>query len=397
MRTALMASACHAAGHSVTWVTSSFSHTQKSFRQVPGELTFIPEFNIVFLRALGYQKNISVQRYLDDRALVQSFVRFTEETVTHPDLIIASMPSVGLARAAVNFANEAMIPVIVDIRDLYPDVFSSYAPPILRGAIRLASLPMRKSVKRLLKKSDAIMSISADFLEWGKKLSDSSDKKSFYVPMAYPSLESSENNSQLLRDKYISLSNEYKLKLIFIGTLSRSFDFATLFEVAKKCDVLNLSASFTFCGTGYQSDFVEKNCKELRNCSFLGWVDSAAIASLLDICDVGIAPYINVDNFKKNLPNKPIEYLSGGMAVVTSLQEGPLVDIIEGNNVGSCYSNADDLVNYIKSLLRNINGLEVMSNTAKQIYMRDYSAENVYKDLVSTLESFSSNKKRHSV
>ena len=43
--------------------------------------------------------------------------------IEFPDLILCAYPAIELSRAGVQFANKIGVPVVVDIRDLWPDIF----------------------------------------------------------------------------------------------------------------------------------------------------------------------------------------------------------------------------------------------------------------------------------
>ena len=52
--------------------------------------------------------------------------------IEKPDIMVVSMPSVLLCNEAVKFAKENNIPVVVDLRDMWPDIFADRAPKMLK-------------------------------------------------------------------------------------------------------------------------------------------------------------------------------------------------------------------------------------------------------------------------
>jgi len=103
---------------------------------------------------------------------------------------------------------------------------------------------------------------------------------------------------------------------------------------------------------------------------------------------VGLAPYVNSKNFTLNLPNKPIEYLSAGLPIASSLKEGVLADLLKNCNCRITYKNenADDLASKLIYLSNNSNILKEMSKNAYTLYKDKFVAEKVYNDLIDYLE-----------
>src|SRR5207248_2634531 len=77
----------------------------------------------------------------------------------------------------------------------------------------------------------------------------------------------------------------------------------------------------------------------LDNVLFPEWIGAAEIWALMRLSAVGLAPYVDVGNFTRNLPNKPAEYFSAGLPVVSSLNAGVLRDLLDRNDCGLVYRN----------------------------------------------------------
>jgi len=144
---------------------------------------------------------------------------------------------------------------------------------------------------------------------------------------------------------------------------------------------------FIFCGTGDKLNELKDAAKMLENIIFTGWLNRAEIWQLMKISKLGLAPYRNLPNFTLNLPNKPIEYLSSGLPILSSI-DGILGKTIRENRCGIVYDpdNPEELIEIVKNLYKNPGKLKQMSKNARQLYRKKFVAEKVYKEMVEYLE-----------
>jgi hypothetical protein len=106
---------------------------------------------------------------------------------------------------------------------------------------------------------------------------------------------------------------------------------------------------------------------------------------LLRIASAGLAPYRPSLNYTNNLPNKPIEYLSAGLPILSSL-DGTLRSLLEMHGCGVTYKGADDLVSSLKSLREAPGRVAAMSAAATSLYRKEFIADNVYGAMADHLE-----------
>ena len=76
------------------------------------------------------------------------------------------------------------------------------------------------------------------------------------------------------------------------------------------------------------------------------------IKALLKNSSLGLVPLKNRVDYKISIPNKPIEYFSNDLPVMTSLT-GELHDLIVNNQTGVFYENTSDMVNSIEHFMSN--------------------------------------------
>ena len=120
---------------------------------------------------------------------------------------------------------------------------------------------------------------------------------------------------------------------------------------------------------------------------FTGWVEQPEILELMSIAQFGVAAYWSHSGYVGNLPNKPIEYLAGGLPVVTCLS-GFLSDFITEHRCGFSYDAEDpgSLARLIQRLAGNRQQLQNASKNAREIFQRSFDVNVVYDSMVGYLE-----------
>ena len=143
---------------------------------------------------------------------------------------------------------------------------------------------------------------------------------------------------------------------------------------------------FVICGDGDRRNAWQQLAAGCPNVRFPGWVDAAGIWTLMRMSDAGIAPYLSSRNFISNLPNKPIEYLSAGLPVVSSLQ-GVLANLLQDNQCGVTYrnGNATELTSVVARMMDQPISRRLMADNARRLYQREFIAEDVYQRMAEYL------------
>jgi hypothetical protein len=128
-----------AAGHQVLWWASTFDHARKRHRfDQPVTLSAKPGLTLRLLHGAAYRRNLSLRRLLHNRQIAAEFARDNLHCQPRPDLIFCCMPTPELAEKSVEFGCTHHIPVVIDIRDLWPDSYLSFAPWPFKTMGRLA-------------------------------------------------------------------------------------------------------------------------------------------------------------------------------------------------------------------------------------------------------------------
>jgi glycosyltransferase involved in cell wall biosynthesis len=384
-RTGMLADAFLNEGHFVHWWTSAYEH-QRKFMLFDEDREIIQEDGLVLhiLRGCGYSKNVSVQRYVDHRLIAQKF-RVSVKKAPPPDVVIASMPCYHLAFEAVQYAKKRKIPVFVDIRDLWPDIFVDHlGGQILR---RLGTIGLYFEFKRLQKtlaQADGLIAVSENYLRWALRYATRSacpDDRVFFLGCH----QSNPDNTSLDRPPWLK-GREHQKLLLFIGSFGLSYELDILVKAAKQMQQTGRrDICFVIAGAGEQDSSLRMAASDLPNVIFPGWINGTEISSLLKAGYVGLLPYVK--GAPQGIPNKPFEYLSAGLPIVSSL-EGEMSDMIDRHGIGLNYKPGDlnSLCHIIQQLVDKPTLHKRFSSNAISFFNAYGNAESIYKDYATHVE-----------
>jgi glycosyltransferase involved in cell wall biosynthesis len=391
LRMSLFAQLLAEQGHEVTWWTSTFDHTHKRQRFASNKVVRVRDrLDLHLLLARPYHANISIARLVNHRQAATEFRRIAESTPADelPDVIFATMPTLELAAAAASFGKERGIPVIVDVRDLHPDIYLSLVPKVARPLARIALSPLYRDLRTALTKATALVAIAPSFLDWalehaGRERSDN-DR---VFPLAYPKLQVEVAEVEAAGASLRAMGVDPSKKIIwYVGTFNRWIDLSTAIRAArllseKGRDDIQLVLS----GSGGFDQAWREQAAPLPNVVFTGWIDTPGIAYMWNVASAGLAPY--QPGFL-TVGNKLFEYMAGGLPILLSIG-GDAKNIIEQHDAGIAYTGRDpqSLADSIEAILVE-STRERRATNSRNAYEHHYSAEMVYGEMARHVLSF---------
>jgi glycosyltransferase involved in cell wall biosynthesis len=368
-------------GHDVTWFTTSFDHQHKKY--LFNTTTHIKSpfgVNMFFLHSdIEYHKNISLARLKNHQEVGKEFCRVTKN-LNKPDIIVCDFPTIDLSYEAVKFSKENGVPIIIDIGDMWPEIFLDILPKGLKWIGKILMNKYFQKTKYIFENADYITAMTDEFLEYGLKYARrgrKKDEQSF--SFGYPEITlDKEDEKKILKKLNIDFN---KFSICYFGTIGKQFDFSHMVKVAREVRDIQ----FIVCGNGVELENLKKETSDLENIILPGWVNQNEIWTIMKYSKAALAPYIHKENFLLNLTNKPIEYLAGGLPILSSI-DGVLGSLITKNNCGFIYKNSDELKNQILELKDNTNLQNTMSKNAKELFEKNFSAKKVYGNMINYLE-----------
>lgn len=382
-RTAMLGMALADAGHEVLWWASTLNFaTRRFWFDRPTIRTIQPGLEVYLLHGPGYTTTKSLARWVHQRTIAR---QFREQAALRPlpDLIFASLPTLELVEQAVQLGRQHTIPVIVDIRDLWPDHYLTMAPAPLRPLLRVALHSEFRRAARGLTGATGLTSITATFLGWGLARARRAQHLDDAVfPMGY--LPPAHTLSAHVRPDV----GDAVMPLVYAGTMGSAFNFDTVIEAARqlaaaqRTDVL-----FIITGAGYQDARIRALADGLPNVRFTGWIAHDEVHRLLGHGAVGLACYANGETIHGSMPNKMFEYMAAGVPLLSSMR-GEMETFLAAERIGLTYESVDheSLLAQIQWFVEHPAERRAMGQRARQLFFERFDASRVYPAMVQHLE-----------
>lgn len=387
MRTGLLADQLVQNGHQVLWWTSAFDHFKKDWIKTEDcQVRLDNGLNLFFLKGSGYKRNISLARFVDHRHVTDKFNTFANK-MPKPDCIITAMPPHDIANAAVRFARENDIPVFVDVRDPWPDIFIEHIPSFLKKVARFVLNKEFKMSEETMKNADVLLAATQNFLDWALNYAQRKQKETDLVlPLGYRRQKISD--VQGIQNKFSDLLEKTRGKFIvfFMGTISNSYHNPSILVDAANALKDKQDIHFIIAGDGQNFKDLQKYARESTNVTLTGWLNREEIEFWLSKVHIGACPLAR----SIDLPtNKAYAYLSAGLPLVSAFP-GELKTLIETKSVGLYYPAGDlhTLVQNIEILYSDRVCYETMRKHAFEVFEELYDAEKIYQKYASYIESY---------
>jgi glycosyltransferase involved in cell wall biosynthesis len=395
MRAGLLCNYLANRNHNITFWTSTWSHYRKH-KYIDHDATVIDRrhnFIIKMVDSYGYKKNLSIRRVLHYIKLAIKFYK-TAKQMSAPDLIISALPSIELSYAAVYYAKKHKCKILIDCRDMWPDIFMDVLSPKIQRLIKPFIYYQTAMMRYVCKYASGFVGITKPYLSWAAAYAarDVSDND-FVLPLVYPNDEKSKSIATTveittaLKNKNLDFTN--KFTVVFAGTFSKNA--FNLESVIKAFKLLPGSCQLVIAGKSLDDVEVQQRyeflAKDIPNVKLVGWLDKYELHYIYTNSQLGIAPYVNKDYFKMNITNKPIEYLSYGLPVLTSVC-GCLSDLLVSHQAGFLYDETkpEDISNLVFKLYQDNTLYENMRENSKLLYDSEFDYDKVMENFVKFLE-----------
>ena len=392
MRTGILSQLLSKNNHNVKIWTSDFNHMRHQLRYKRNHLVKINKnLSIQFIKSIGYSRNLSIRRLIDEKYISRNFKNLIKNSVP-PDLILISIPSIEIGYEAYKFAKKNNIPIITDIRDLWPDVFYEVLPPFFAPLIFPLYSYYNLKLTKILSHSKSIVGLTESYLKWSlSKIVRSRIKEDKVFKMGYRRNINLEVDQSLnLYSKIQKLRAKKRLIITFIGTLGKTNNLEPILKAAADKKFLEYGFALIIAGSGEKLEHYRKKYSKYENIIFTGWIDHNSITLILKSSDIGILPYIESKNYKLNIPNKPAEYMSEGLILALSNNEGDLYDLIQDNNLGFTYNHdSQSFLNEIINLSKNTDKIKELKKNSHYVYEKNFNADNLYEKYVRHIEEIS--------
>jgi glycosyltransferase involved in cell wall biosynthesis len=383
-------------GHDVVWWSSSFDHLRKRQRVTRDTAVQLAQtLEVRLLRGCGYRHNVSVARLVDEGIISRKFASWARRDPLRPDLIVSALPSVELCLAAVVFGRSAGVPVVLDMRDMWPDIFVELSPKALRPLARLLLAPLFRRAQEACAGATAITGITEAFVDWGVARGGRPRAPlDRCFPFGYPSTPPSPA-SLIAAERFWDTHGVpacSAFTVCYVGSIDRQRDIGTIVASARLMAAAGVEARFVICGEGERLEDLRRLSADAPNVVWPGWIDEPAIYVLLRRSAVGLNPTPERFDYLASINNKAIEYLSAGLPIVSSPATGVLASLLEEEHCGVSYQRGDAAG--LSCLLTRFHADDSfrrdLSARATRVFHQRFTAEKVYSEMARYLEEIAS-------
>jgi glycosyltransferase involved in cell wall biosynthesis len=386
MRTGVLARHLRARGHEVIWWTSTFDHYAKKHRANEDRDYSWEGGEVRMLHSSGYRRNVSFRRFIEHAGIARKFARMAAG-MPQPDVILVSLPTIELSLAAVGHAQARGIPVLVDIRDLWPDLLIDVAPGLLRPLARLALFWLISATHRALAGCTGIVGISDGYLAWALKYAGRAARAAdIVVPLGYLAPPPGDNHAA--DATFAALGVDARKTLCwYVGSFGRQYDLEPVIEAARRFQAEGRGdVQFVVSGDGEMGPRWRASASDIGSLVFTGWIDADQINWMRERAAIGLQPY--VAGAPQGLANKLFEYLSAGIPVVSSL-EGENAELIEKFDCGLSYraGDAGSCHAQLRALLDDPARRRKMGVNGRDLFVQQFDGSKVFDRLARHLES----------
>lgn len=325
-------------GHDVKIFTSSKIHnTDLNFTDgkslyIEKEMDSVP---YTFVKSSDYSGN-GIDRMINMISFPFTIYRALKKCykTEKPDVIYTSSPDLFVAFFATIFAKFRKIPLVTEIRDLWPESIVEYNGMSRKNPIIMVLYAMEKWVYKKCDRLIFTMEGGKDYII-DKKWSAVNTDKIRHVNNGVDLEEFDTNISNYTIDD-ADLNSSDKFKVVYVGSIRQANNVDDLVEVARRLAELGEeNIRILVYGDGNQREALEKKCADLglNNIVFKGRVNKEYVPYVLSKSDLNILNYKQSATWKYGgSQNKQFEYLASGTPICSNVKMG--YSIIEANRCG---------------------------------------------------------------
>ena len=326
-------------GFHVKFYISNISHRDKKKSNFIGTNKFYNGIEYVVIESLKYKSHISIARFLYEKIFIRNVIKDLESNIT-PDLIILRDPAIFISKSILHYINLHKVRYIVDIIDLWPELFELALPKFLTTYSNFIFSYFYRLRYKLLIGASAFTAVSPDYLNIATVLKPSVPAEVIYwgCDMKVTREINDNQRGEILTELSLN-KKDNDFWVIYSGTLGNGYDIKTIFKSAELLKN-NLNIKFLIAGSGplevWVNNYMIKNKPE--NIFYLGLLPTTKLIALFKYCNIGLTSYIKKSTV--SMPIKAYDYFASGLPIVNSLGRN-LGQIVETESLGYNYNSED--------------------------------------------------------
>lgn len=336
-RSTMLANALERAGHNAIWWVSNFEHRSKQFRSDDyRELSISPRFRVHLVPSSRYAGHISFARIRYERKFAYNFARFARRHEP-PDVIVIADPSLFTSGPVVEYASGQNIRLIVDVLDLWPELFHMLLPKPLTWFGRLLFAPLYRRRAKLFRRADALVAASQDYLSLAQSIAPNVPAELAYLGIDLSAFRCVATPLIPCNGLNLPRKGADDVWAIYAGTLGNNYDIDTIIQSARIILAKAPELKILIAGDGPLRSKIEAVIAAgLSNMLFLGSLPVDDLTRLYRKCDISLSTYRG--NSTVAFPVKAYDYLAAGLPVVNSLHKD-WGRLLKAENIGLQYES----------------------------------------------------------
>lgn len=312
----LMAEAFADAGHDVVLWTQDWSHARKSRREA---LPSGGAFTLRFVHVPGYHRNICLKRIWSHWKFARNWAEAAAASMEKPHLVVVSSPPLFIGNEVRRFCADAGARYVVDIMDAWPETFERIVP-------RWSLFWMRAIAAGNYRGAACITAVTKSYLELARGYGAECP-----MHLCYHGIRLQHGLHEVRRSVR---SGSSRVRLVYIGNMSLSYDLVTVVNAVRSDDGLSLDLA----GSGPDEPFLRQLAEGCSRIRFHGYLGEDGLRALLASADVGVVPMF--DESCVGVPYKLADYASAGLPVASSLH-GETAELLSRHKAGVTYQVRD--------------------------------------------------------
>jgi len=336
-RSSMLARALARAGHQAVWWISNFEHRSKTFRSPTWQRRELDDgTSVIVVPTTPYHGHISLPRIRSERVFAR---RVVEQAAREPkpDVVVLAEPALFFGPRVVRWCRESGVRLVVDVLDLWPELFSVALPHGIRSFDRAIFWPLYRRRRQLLRSADGIVTVCRDYLVPVAVAQATCPTEVCYLGVP-PQTDHTVRQADETNVPEIPLPSkaEGDVWFVYAGTFGEAYDLATVARAVEKLVESGARCRFIFAGAGPLRQVVEDLAAAHPGCvHFLGTITPVQLRRVYESCDVGICSYSPGSTVA--MPVKLYDYLAAGLAIVNSL----------GRECGALVESSGCGINYV--------------------------------------------------
>lgn len=370
-------------GYEVEAITTDFQHFNKAPRDQAKILAQGYPFQITFIHAPAYKKNIDIRRVYSNHIAEKNVRKYLHKHIREYDGVYASIPANNIAAAVAEICRDNHVPCVLDIEDLWPEAMANVIPNAFLRSILLHGFV--HDAECAYSACSGIIGTSQDYTDRAfRNQMHNIPSDTVYVGVNLKDFDEGVKQYSSQIDK-----PDDEFWVTYAGSISTSYDIHTAILAAQLLEKQGIhNIRFQILGTGSLKEELAQFVKEqkIQNVAFWGFVPYPKMAAVLAKSDLVLNSFVK--GAAQSIVNKVGDYLASGKPMINTLENPVFCQLVDQNHVGTNIEPGDEklLANTVLRLQKDKLGSEQMGKNARKLAEKEFDRAVSYARIVKLME-----------